>query len=131
MTDSIWGISALKLISQNSFREFLSEKKNIWLIALLALGLALILLSGLGSADGKAETAGTEQRAAEMCSLMEGVGECRVMMTFYPEDDSRVYAVLVLCDGADSLAVRDRITSLFCSLYGIGAHRVEIQKLNK
>ncbi len=121
----------MKLISQNSFREFLSEKKNIWLIALLALGLALILLSGLGSADGKVETAGTEQRAAEMCSLMEGVGECRVMMTFYPEDDSRVYAVLVLCDGADSLAVRDRITSLFCSLYGIGAHRVEIQKLNK
>ena len=62
---------------------------------------------------------------------MEGVGECRVMMTYYPDsNEERVYAVLVLCEGAESPDVRERITSLCCSLYGIGSHRVEIQKLN-
>jgi hypothetical protein len=64
-----------------------------------------------------------------MCSLIEGVGECRVMMTYRPDDEG-VYAVLVLCDGGESVSVREKITSLFCSLYGIGSHRVEIQRLS-
>lgn len=97
-------------------------------IILLAL-LLLLLGSGINAGEKKAE--GREERAEEMCSLMEGVGECRVMMTYYPDsDEERVYAVLVLCEGAESLSVRERITSLFCSLYGIGSHKVEIQKLN-
>ena len=65
-----------------------------------------------------------------MCSLIDGVGECRVMITYYPDDESRVYAVLVLCDGAESVYVREKITSTLCSLYGIGAHRVKICRLN-
>lgn len=121
----------MKLKSVSGLGEFFSQVRAPWLPILLAVGVLLILLGGISSTDKVAEVAGIEERAAEMCSLMDGVGECRVMMTFDPEDDSRVYAVFVLCDGAESVSVRERITSLFCSLYGIGAHRVEIQKLNK
>lgn len=131
MTDLKWGNAALKLKSDSSFLEFLSRGRSALVVALLAVGLGLILLGGIGNTEKAAEVAGAEQRAAEMCALMDGVGECRVMMTFYPEDEGRVYGVLVLCEGAESVAVRDRITSLFCSLYGIGAHRVQIQKLKK
>lgn len=97
---------------------------------LLALALVLILLAGLGDGATREETAGEEERIAEICSLTEGAGECRVMVTYRENDgESVVYAVAVICEGADSSAVRGRLTSLICSLYGIGAHRVEILKL--
>lgn len=120
----------LKLKSDSNLIEQLkANKSSLWLIGLLALGVVFILLgSGVEVAQ---PTVDEESRVSEMCSLMDGVGECRVMMTYSPDDDSRVYAVLVLCEGADSITVREKITSLFCSLYGIGSHRVEIQRLNK
>ena len=96
---------------------------------LLLLGLLLILLSGFfGEADNNLQT--DEERVAEMCSLIDGVGECRVMMTYRDSSEEKVYAVLVLCEGGESVLVREKITSLFCSLYGIGANRVEIQRLS-
>ena len=95
---------------------------------LLVIGLLLILLSGVPS-EKQAEIHTEEDRVAEMCSLIEGVGECRVMMTYKNSTDD-VYAVLVICEGGESVTVREKITSLFCSLYGIGAHRVEIQRLS-
>ena len=83
----------------------------------------------LSCQGGEEKTAGEEERVAEMCSLIEGVGECRVMMTYGGEGE--VYAVLVLCEGAESARVRGDLTSLICSLYGIGSHRVEIFLLNE
>lgn len=107
---------------------FPSMKPPLKIGILLVIGLLLILLSGLfGEKPAKEQT--EEQRVAEMCSLMEGVGECRVMMTYEKDSADEVYAVLVLCDGGESVAVREKITSLLCSLYGIGSHRVEIQRL--
>lgn len=120
----------LKLKSDSNLIEQLKgSKSSLWLIGLLALGVVFILLGS--GVEVTQPTVDEEARVSEMCSLMDGVGECRVMMTYSPDDDSRVYAVLVLCDGADSVTVREKITSLFCSLYGIGSHRVEIQRLNK
>ena len=120
----------LKLKSDSNLIEQLkANKSSLWLIGLLALGVVFILLGS--GVEVTQPTVDEEARVSEMCSLMDGVGECRVMMTYSPDDDSRVYAVLVLCEGADSITVREKITSLFCSLYGIGSHRVEIQRLNK
>ena len=96
---------------------------------LLTLGLALIVLSSFGGEE-VAESKGEEERLTEICSVIEGVGDCRVMMTYRGEGDERtVYAVLVVCEGGESIAVRERITDVLCSLYGIGAHRVEVQRL--
>ena len=119
-----------KLKSVGEIREFLlGDNNRIWLVSLMILGLILILI-GNNSTENTAVTQTEEMRVGEMCAMMDGVGECRVMMTYRP-DSNEVYAVLVLCDGAESASVRERITSLFTSLYGIGSHRVEIEKLIK
>ena len=120
-----------KLKSVGEIREFLfSEGNRIWLVSLMILGLILILIGNNSITEKSPVTQTEEMRVGEMCAMMDGVGECRVMMTYRPNSDE-VYAVLVLCEGAESVAVRDKITSLFTSLYGIGSHRVEIEKLNK
>ena len=123
--------AVLKLKSVGEIREFLfGEGNRIWLVGLMLLGLILILIGNEQTGEKITVTQTEEMRATEMCAMMDGVGDCRVMMTYRPDSDE-VYAVLVLCDGAESVAVRERITSLFTSLYGIGSHRVEIEKLNK
>ncbi len=119
-----------KLKSVREIREFLSgEGRAVWLVLLMIFGLILILI-GNNQSDEGVTAQSEEARIAEMCAMIDGVGECRVMMT-YQGDSDEVYAVLILCDGAESVAVREKITSLFTSLYGIGAHRVEIARLNK
>ena len=119
-----------KLKSVGELREFLfGEGNRIWLVSLMLLGLILIFIGNNSSTEKTAVAQTEEIRVSEMCAMMEGVGECRVMMTYRP-DSNEVYAVLVLCEGAESVSVRDKITSLFTSLYGIGSHRVEIEKLN-
>ena len=106
-----------------------SVKPQLKIGLFLVLGLVLIFLSGI-SGEKAVEQQGREEKAAEMCSLIEGVGECRVMMTYKDSDEREVYAVLVICEGGESARVREKITSMFCALYGIGAHRVEIQCLS-
>ena len=123
----------MKLKSDSSLLEIFRSKSSVKIGLLLLLGLSLILLGSLsGEKNKESATVGEEERAAELCSFIEGVGECRVMMT-YREDsgESRVYAVAVLCDGAESAEVRSDIVELICSLYGIGAHRVKVLQLNE
>ena len=115
--------------SANKFREFLSnDKRGIVAAVILVLGAVLLMLGGtLSGGDGTDFS--LEERTAELCSLIDGVGECRVMIT-YGEDES-VYAVAVLCAGAEAVSVRREITDLTTSLFGIGANRVTVLKISK
>jgi hypothetical protein len=94
------------------------------MLLLPILALSLLLMVGAGGKD-EAPT-DLDERTAQLCSQVSGVGECRVMITYR---DDEVFAVAVLCDGADNIEVRKNLTSLISSLYGIGAHRVEILSL--
>jgi hypothetical protein len=94
------------------------------MLLLPILALSLLLMVGTWQKD-EAPT-DLDERTAELCSQVSGVGECRVMITYR---DDEVFAVAVLCDGADNIEVRNKLTSLISSLYGIGAHRVEILSL--
>jgi hypothetical protein len=120
----------LKLKSENKFFEFLrAQSKGQVLLILLCIGVGILML-----AIGRGDTANTskstlEEETASLCSSIVGVGECRVMITY--ADDDRVYAVAVLCDGADSVSVRNEITALASSLFGIGTNRVTVLKLSK
>ena len=110
----------MKLKSDSGLLELFRSKSSVKIGLLLLLGLSLILLGSLsGEKNKESATVGEEERAAELCSFIEGVGECRV------------YAVAVLCDGAESAEVRSDIVELICSLYGIGAHRVKVLQLNE
>lgn len=122
----------LKSKSEKSFLDFLSSSPIAFKVGVLVvIGLLMMLLSGVGgNKSDEPKEVGEEERLSEMCSLMDGVGECRVMITYKEIDgESRVYAALVLCEGGESVKVQERITSLCCSLYGIGANRVEVGQL--
>ena len=120
----------LKLLLEKGSKLLSSLTPQTKILILLLLGLALILASGMDT-EKVAEQVSEEERAAEMCSLIDGVGKCRVMMTYKDEDEREVYAALILCEGGESVEVREKITSMFCALYGIGAHRIEIERLSE
>ena len=88
----------------------------------------LLLIVCAGFDGEKEETVDEEVRIAEMCSMTEGVGECRVMLTY--DSEGRVTAVAVLCEGADRAEVRRRITDMLTSLYGIGTNRISVLKIS-
>lgn len=119
--------------SDKSFAEFLrsGNRKSLWALIFL-FGVILIILGGVFSSDGEENLgeAGLEEQIAEICSATEGVGECRVMIT-YSEGKDEVYAVAVLCEGAESTATRAKIVELVGSLFGIGANRITVLKISK
>ena len=114
----------MKFPSDKSFFEFLKTKRASPMLLLPILALSLLLLGGTGQKTEAPKD--LEEKTAELCSQVSGVGECRVMITYR---DDEVFAVAVLCDGADNIEVKNNLTSLISSLYGIGAHRVEILSL--
>ena len=87
------------------------------------------MLGSMPVRETKEVEIGLETKVSQMCSSTDGVGNSRVMITY--KEDGEVYAVAVLCEGADSIAVREKITGLVCSLFGIGAHRVSILKISE
>ena len=122
-----------RLKSDSPFAEFLrSGGGGMRLALLLLVGAALIFIGSIGGKGSDIVELGEEERVAQICSLMEGVGECEVMITYDPDSrEERVFAVLVLCEGADSPTVCERLCSSLSSVYGIGYNRIEIQKLNR
>ena len=116
----------MKFKSDSGVMEFLRSKSLILPVVLAAIGLVLLLYSG---GVGTNNVDGEEKRAEQICSSVSGVGECTVMMTYRESDgESKVYAVAIVCDGADDARVRRDLTELICSLYGIGSHRVTVIK---
>ena len=119
-----------KLSSANGFGAFLlSGRKNAVLFAFAAVGVLLMMIGSFNFSADKTENHSLEERTAQLCSMVDGVGECSVMITY--DDDGDVYAVAVLCEGADSLLVEEKIKSLSSSLFGIGTNRITVLKISK
>ena len=125
---------------------FFKEKKKIALIlVLVSLGLMLVALSSVSSPN-ESEQAGLseykeelEKRLEKLCSEVDGVGRCSVMVTFSRGEENtykgsqlteskppRVLGVTVVCDGGESAAVRARLSQMLCALFDIGANRVAV-----
>lgn len=120
---------------------------------LILLGLILILSSSF-SEDAKNENRNEivtldeykerlEEEIRELCSSVDGVGKCRVTVTFERGEQNvykgssvietkppRVQGISVVCRGADSDRVRIQLTELLTALFDIGSNRVAILKLN-
>lgn len=109
-------------------------RRELWRVALiLALGLFLIII-GSGSEDDTEESEiGIEERLAEVCRDVDGVGECYVLVYYSPiksrADEASVESVIVVCEGADSTDVRLRLTEMISSFFGIGTNRVRVEKM--
>ena len=107
------------------FLAWLRRDGRGWVLPLLALvGILFLILPGRVGSEGTSD--GTSE-VESLCASIEGVGECRIMLS-YADDGRSVQAVAVICDGADRLEVRHRLTELLSSFYGIGYNRISIEK---
>ena len=112
------------------FFKYVSDRKNAVLVAVaLALGLILIFIGGGEGAE--TVDSDVERKIAALCSSIDGVGECEVLL-YYSEDDTRdgerVESIIVICDGADSVEVRSRLVSMLSSFFGIGSNRIRVER---
>ena len=116
--------------SKGSFFDFLKKGRTAVRAAIiLAAGIILILLGGFFGKSDESDESSAEEELAEICTMTEGVGRAHVVITYGEEGE--VYAVAVLCDGAENPEVRARIVKLVGSLYGIGANRISVLKINE
>ena len=109
--------------------KYIKDKKSVPLIAaVLGLGLLLIFLGTTSESRGAESVATMEERIGEACASVAGVGECRVFIYYDEGDVEKVESVIVICDGAESVDVRYRLTEMLSSFFGIGANRIRIEK---
>lgn len=118
-----------KLKSDKRILDFLRGVGKTRILLLLFLGILLLLLSGAFMGSEVAVIDGPEAQLSELCSSLEGVGRCRVALTF--GEGEEVYAVAVLCDGAENAKVRSKVCELISSLYGIGYNRISVLKISE
>lgn len=129
-------------------KEIMGDKKRAALLILALLGILLIFIpasSGKGSgedSDLAAYKLEVEEELSELCSSIDGVGKCRVKVSF-EEGESykysggkivstsppRVLGVTVVCEGGDDTQVAARISDCMTSLFDIGSNRVCVLKL--
>ena len=115
--------------SDFSFLAFIKKQdKSVIILIVGVLVLALLLIPSGDKKEAVADKEDDETRLEELCAQIDGVGECRVMVTY---KNGEVYAVAVVCRGAESPKVRERLTEVIMSVYGIGANRVAIQPMVK
>ena len=88
-----------------------------WPLLVLAVGLLILLLPG-GKRESVPESADGE--LARILSRVEGVGEAQVLLS--------EHGVVVVCEGADSAAVKMEILRAVGSYTGFGADRITILK---
>ena len=124
---------------------FKGKRKTALILIMVSLGLMLVALSSATSANSTEQGSLSEykeeleERLEKLCSEVDGVGRCTVMVTFLRGEENtykgsqlteskppRVLGVTVVCDGGDSTAVRARISQMLCALFDIGANRVAV-----
>ena len=131
--------------------ERLKGEKGLYLIVVLGLaGMGLILLSQFWPAGGDTSSANAdvtyaselEERLTALVAGVEGVGECRVMITLESGTEyvyttqtmlvtevlPKVRGVVVVCDGGDDQTVCDRVTEVITTALNIPKRRVCVTK---
>ncbi len=112
--------------SDRSFKDFLSSSLPLGKAgAILVFALILIAASFLLSDKGEEKVQSDDISA--LCSEIDGVGECRVTLSY--DEQGGVIGVAVICEGAESASVRAGVVDFFSSLYGIGANRITVLKI--
>ena len=117
------------------------KKRYLKILVILMVGLLLIVFGALNK-ESEANTLevsrSEEERVADFCSSVVGVGECRVLITYQNLGDkygkserNEIVGIAVLCEGADKMSVKEKLIEILSSLYGIGTNRISVEKLKK
>ena len=125
--------------SDLGFLSFLKSKRTLAKVVFVAiLGIVLLLIAGGASGEASSDT-GDElaESVRKFCESVDGVGECRVIITYTTTGDSyyssaskKVYAVAIACEGAKRDSVKANLTELISSMFGIGTNRVSVLPLD-
>lgn len=129
----------------------IKNKRGVFIAFLFILGAVMLLLSSRTSEPVKEEEGETlaqykvrlEEELAQMCSSVEGVGRCKVTVSFERGEEKeykgssligskppKVLGVTVVCKGADSDFVKSEIIGMMSALFDIGTNRIAVLKLN-
>ena len=116
---------------------FKKHRSKLVPLAIALVGVILLIFSSGASDSGDTEDELTRQ-VREFCEDIEGVGECRVMISYensgsgyFPTDkDKRVAAVAVACRGAERKDVQKTLKDMLSSFFGIGTNKVSVLRLN-
>jgi len=129
----------------------IKENKKLAVYILIALiGIVFVLISGGVSATEADASLGSEEyramleeKVAKLCSSVEGVGKCKVFITFKRGEQNtykgsnlvesrppEVLGVTVVCSGGDSERVKGELSDMLSALFDIGYNRIAILKLN-
>lgn len=136
-----------KLLKNRFVAFFAADKKRAVAIVAAVIGIMLILLSSVGSAERGASESdygaeALESEVEEMLSSIRGVGKCRVKISFVTgerleyksgeivcREPPRVLGVSVVCEGGDTAEVRRAVYDAIEALFDIGSNRISVQKL--
>ncbi len=110
------------------FSEFIKgmKKPAVIIPALLS---AVLLLFGAIFEGGGEEAALPADSLTSLCQQIDGVGRCETLVN--RDEDGNVLAVAVVCDGAESISVKEKLYKLISSLYGVGYNRISVLKFSK
>lgn len=135
----------------NNLLSYLKRDKKRFIIILAALVCAALMLLSLNSGGNNESSDGLESyredlegEIASLCKTIDGVGRCRVKVTF-SEGESRQYrsstlisssppkvlGVAVVCDGGGNDEVRRAVVDCMTSLFDIGSNRVCVLQMKK
>jgi hypothetical protein len=116
------------MMNLRSFFDYIKKDKRALLcLILFLLGFALLIIGSLDKGGDEGNTSvGEEEKIKSLCMSVDGVGECRVTLTYEGEC---VAGIVVLCDGGDRVSVQKRLSDMLVTLYDIGYNRVRIDRL--
>ncbi len=113
-------------------------------VLLLAVGGGKPSTNDTASVSEDAYVRALEEQVAQLCTSVEGVGRCRVMITLARGElteyegsrvsavrPPRVQGVTVICSGGGNAQVQKQLCDMLGALFDIGAHRVVILPLKK
>ncbi len=146
------------LISFGEIKELLRSDKGVKILFAAGAVLILMLAFGglfggsrsktADPASGAAETleryeSRLEQRLSDILSEIEGVGNVRVMVTLDTSEQTeygrsadmrlsvtapKVRGVIVVCDGGDSVTVREKVVNAVSGVFGINTLHISVSR---
>ncbi len=127
----------------------LKDKKKLTALIVVFVGILIIILSFGSKEESKYEEYSLDKYKAELedeleslCESIDGVGKCRVTVTFSDgekfeykgsnvvgSEPPRVLGVTVVCDGGDRADIKSDISECMKALFNIGSNRVCVLKM--
>jgi hypothetical protein len=129
---------------------FAKNRRVLAAVLVFAIGMILVVASSGGKHEDAADATTLDEYGRELektlesfCSSVEGVGKCRVMVTFeegavyeyksgnlISQTPPKVKGITVLCRGGESLAVKAQLAEMLSGLFEIGKNRICVLKLS-